>query len=518
MKQRLTIIALAVLGVFSGVAAQVSMGGAIGSTSIDGEIWNQVSFRPEIPIGPAGIGLDIPLFINSQGEIRKDDWDFKHDPFNTLMDKVSYFRINQPDDNWYFRGGTLTNLSLGYGILVNQYSNALEYPAVRQLGVHGKMSFAGFQVEAFASDLKMPDILGARVSYCPFWKITVAASIVTDLNQYNGLKDRDGDGVPDEMDMFQDDKQYSMDSDGDGYADNDIQNELDIDGDGIFDQLENGEKLSEFWAGIENLTGSVLSDSIKSLIPDRSIEEMPIPFNIGTADANSFTAVALDASVPFDLPVGTLKIYSQIAKFLGQEGLNADFSTGWGATPGGILYQMPFLQANLEYRYFGKYFVSGYFNTTYDLNRVRIVRDANDSLHIETRDQFYLNNDAVHGMFGSLQGNILNFIELGGQYQYMIGDADTLQSLLLFAQLPEGIIPRLSQARIYYQRDNTPDLLKFKPDENTIWGYNVDVNVSEGVILRAKYQQSYLDVNGDGTIQGKDETAVLTSIETVFSF
>ena len=62
-------------------------------------------------------------------------------------------------------------------------------------------------------------------------------SVVSDRNQYLGLRDRDGDGRPDLVDDFPEDKFYWLDTDGDGLADN-MDDEWDIDGDGITDTLD----------------------------------------------------------------------------------------------------------------------------------------------------------------------------------------------------------------------------------------------------------------------------------------
>jgi len=53
----------------------ISTSGTMGSVTINGEIYNQVSIRPEIPIGKMGIGLDIYLYFNDEG-IYKGNWDF----------------------------------------------------------------------------------------------------------------------------------------------------------------------------------------------------------------------------------------------------------------------------------------------------------------------------------------------------------------------------------------------------------------------------------------------------------
>ena len=54
----------------------INTSGTMGASTIDGEIYNQVSIRPEIPIGKMGIGLDLYLYFNDEG-IYKGNWDFQ---------------------------------------------------------------------------------------------------------------------------------------------------------------------------------------------------------------------------------------------------------------------------------------------------------------------------------------------------------------------------------------------------------------------------------------------------------
>ena len=41
--------------------------GSIGTVTINGQVYNQLSLRPEIPIGKLGVGLDIYLYFNDNG-------------------------------------------------------------------------------------------------------------------------------------------------------------------------------------------------------------------------------------------------------------------------------------------------------------------------------------------------------------------------------------------------------------------------------------------------------------------
>ena len=49
------------------------------------------------------------------------------------MDKIRFIRYGSTQDPFYFTLGNLDNVILGNGILVNGYTNALEYPSNRKL-------------------------------------------------------------------------------------------------------------------------------------------------------------------------------------------------------------------------------------------------------------------------------------------------------------------------------------------------------------------------------------------------
>ena len=90
-------------------------------------------------------------------------------------------------------------------------------------------------IEGFVNDFKENiGLTGLRIKSPLIRSLPFAVSFVFDRNQYLGLRDRDSDGVPDIVDAFPGNSDYSMDSDEDGLADLDP-NELDRDGDGYLD-------------------------------------------------------------------------------------------------------------------------------------------------------------------------------------------------------------------------------------------------------------------------------------------
>ena len=55
-----------------------SLQGAFGAVTIDGKIWNQIALRPIIPIGKISVALDIVFYIDQDGNIHDDEWDFSN--------------------------------------------------------------------------------------------------------------------------------------------------------------------------------------------------------------------------------------------------------------------------------------------------------------------------------------------------------------------------------------------------------------------------------------------------------
>ena len=68
----------------------ISMSGSFGSVTIDNQVYNQISFRPEIPIGNLGIGLDLYFYIDGEGNFYKENWDFSNAEagYRTILDKI----------------------------------------------------------------------------------------------------------------------------------------------------------------------------------------------------------------------------------------------------------------------------------------------------------------------------------------------------------------------------------------------------------------------------------------------
>ncbi|UCH09636.1 MAG: FecR domain-containing protein [Fidelibacterota bacterium] len=485
----------------------------LGSVTIDGVVYYQLALRPEFTIGKFGIGLDLVGYMDAQGNFRNEEWDEPSD----YLDKLLYLRYGTDQDPFFFKIGAMPQVQYGFGALMSNYSNMTEFPQVRRVGFElGGRITSNMRLKGFTADLKEGGgLVGLRGTYrvSDSFPLTFGINVVTDLNQYGGLKDKDGDGVPDLLDDFPDDKHFDTDSDGDGLADSDSL-EFDIDGDGWTDN---------------------------SPYPDRpnndidGIDRKPEPFNKET-ESRSILGISADISYPifssnaFSLVAYTeagMLNYGDTLKTMAGEELLAETS-GFGLVGPGLRAQiLKFLNLSLEYRYTTPLFQPGFFNSTYDLERAQFIASgataAPDS--VVTKDQVSITNPyALSGYYGSATANLFNIVNFTAGYQQLIPtEADTLaeesNSFIANLSVNTDLVPKISEAVAYYIRNNDPNPFEFKkPSANTTWGYRFGYELGPGVSLVYSFQESYRDLNGNGSIDSKDEKVRLLSVETAFSF
>jgi len=199
------------------VSQKATIQAGFGTVTMGGVQWQRFSFRPDIPIGKFGVGLDVEVFIDEKGKISKEGWDFsnRNKTWDTLLRKIYYLRYGKPLDKLYALAGALDDVTLGYGLIMDGYRNTLNYPADKKLGLDFALRDVGtfgIGVQAMVNsfgDLKNEGaVVGGRVSVKPLKsmdkglisKLTVGATFVRDINQFAGMKDSDNDGVPDFQD------------------------------------------------------------------------------------------------------------------------------------------------------------------------------------------------------------------------------------------------------------------------------------------------------------------------------
>ena len=484
------------------------MGMGIGSVTLDGVLFNQLALRPEINIGKIGIGLDLVVYMDNEGNMRDDEWDIENDP-GLLLDKILFIRYGKKTDPVWVKYGSIEGLTLGYGGLMNNYSNMMEFPSVRRVGVNTGFNIGPVGGELFLSNIKDMSrggtVTGLRAAYTVSddLPLSIGVNFITDANMFSGLKDKDGDSYPDVFDDFPDDSTLWNDTDGDGWPDPghggsvlDSLVDIDADGDNIIDAEENIADI--------NLKATPFS------LKDNKASTTGLSFDIGypvlQSDAISLMIYAEYNTLKF--PAVSTSDSSFIRKERSGSGISVP---GIRSTLFGIL------SLSLEYRMINGSYIPQFFDQAYDLNRV-VTSTVDNQTIIRTKDmsvfQDYNDSTSSSGLFGSAGLNLFNLVEFSASYANMKADTTELKSFTSFLNLNTDNIPKISSAMAYYQRNNDDNPFDFEnPTENTIMGYRVGYEMSKGVSLIWDFRQFYRD---DGT--GNLEPIKQATIETSFNF
>jgi len=471
------------------------MGLGLGSVTINEKIYNQIALRPEFKFGKLAIALDVAIYMDEQGKIRKDEWD----QISDYLDKFYYIRWAQQGDPFFAKLGAMDNTTLGYGILMNGYSNTTEYPQVRKIGVHTGMQLGSLGWEAFVANAKEitgPGLLAGRLTYQPLKKIPlrIGGTIVTDVYPYKGLPDSDDDEVADALDMYPEED------------DNVVIEELRT----TF-SLNQRDYLRQI--GYDMPSEAIIANGVTKLSDYDRIMNGAVSFDIGMPVLNNkFLKLEVYGQAASFVPVeDSALVYDNVTNTYSR----VPFTPGFGfAVPGVRANLFKIVNLTLEYRYAAENFLFGYWDRAYDYERIQIRNNE-----IYTKQQMRLMQDQMQGIFGAFDVNILNYAILGAYYQHMFTSGNEIKSFMATASLPKGKIPKLADATAFYQRNNDENPFLFKePSENTILGYKVGFELGGGAVIYYVFQKTYRDYDGNGTIDPKTESVSITTIETGFSF
>lgn len=167
--------------------------GGLGLNWIDGKPHYRIAFRPEISFSDFGIGLDLNLDFDSEGKLRKEN-------FNEASDYLSiirYVRYGVKNDPVFIKIGALDYYTLGHGTIMQHYNNSPTFDN-RRIGFNADIDFGKFGFESIMGSFSPAGVFGIRGYIRPLQltpasdipiisNLEVGVSFVSDLNKDAGI-------------------------------------------------------------------------------------------------------------------------------------------------------------------------------------------------------------------------------------------------------------------------------------------------------------------------------------------
>lgn len=145
--------------------------GGAGLIWIDGQPHYRISFRPEVSFANFGVGLDLNLDFDSQGKLRKENFN----EFTDYLSIIRYVRYAYKNDPVYVKLGALDYYTLGHGTIINYYNNSPTFDA-RRIGLVSDIDFGNFGFESIYGNFAQAGLFGLRGYVRPL-KFTEAGNI-----------------------------------------------------------------------------------------------------------------------------------------------------------------------------------------------------------------------------------------------------------------------------------------------------------------------------------------------------
>ena len=428
--------------------------GSFGAATIDGKIYNQISFRPEITIKKLGLGLDINLYIDENGEIYSKNWLFKdvETSFQTIMDKIYYVRWGNRNDDFYFRVGSLPSITLGYGALVERYSNSMEYPQVKKLGLDLIYGNDKIKFEYVQSDFKStPSLMALQTTFNVAPRANLFFTLAHDLNQLARL-----DEIPSNISY-------------DDYMD----------------------------------VCLGLLDSYPDIDCEAEYQEEINPSQYDGKDEISGMSIGADYVL-----TDKLSIYTEWAQLIGKT--SDDNNLGSGIIFPGLSYRFKNGRFQIEGRHvISNNFMFNYWDRSYDIQRA--VPDASDVDGYYTKESTLGDYGAMHGLYSYFTYDILKIMNFLVGYQNLQKDGNSSKSFTSSININPNLIPKVKKIELFYQNNNVDD--PFKLEVGSIHGYDIGVEASDRMTITYQSRTTYR-YNQSGEL----EPIRIMQLDTQFDF
>lgn len=176
------------------------LGLEIGTVTIDGDTYSKAIIQPTFNIGKLKLSLYLPVVYqtdlfdpndwyqpegNNEWSFGSDQTDIEDIALDFLSDlflKIRYVEWGEQRDPFFFKIGNLSNMTLGHGILMKDFANDADFPAIRRVGLNLGVDKGGFGFETVVNDLVDPEIIGSRLYFRPVGKLAIGFSSAVDIN------------------------------------------------------------------------------------------------------------------------------------------------------------------------------------------------------------------------------------------------------------------------------------------------------------------------------------------------
>ncbi len=189
---------------------QGQVSGGLGLNWINGTPYYTFHFTPEVSFANFGVGLDLRLDVDQQGNLRKEDFN----EFSDYLSIIRYVRYGVKHDPVFIKLGALDYYTLGHGSIMYLYNNS---PSIdnRKIGLVMDIDFGKFGFESIYSRFAEAGVVGFRGYFRPLQfseaglipiigGMEVGASYAGDFDSNAGILNGTYDPIQNQFNVTQD--------------------------------------------------------------------------------------------------------------------------------------------------------------------------------------------------------------------------------------------------------------------------------------------------------------------------
>jgi hypothetical protein len=308
-------------------------------------------------------------------------------------------------------------------------------------------------------------VIGARMSIAPLSgsplpilnRLRLGGTVVTDINQFGNLPDRDGDHCPDGLDLDPGDRRVCL---------------------GRRLKIANDTFGKDFFKPDSFAVLEKEDKTLSKALQDRF------------EDGDGFSLFSIDGGLPIiSSEFLSLEAYSELAFQLFQ---NSDkfFDGGWGLIFPGARANVGPAFGSLEYRFFQLPFFPGHFNAFYEAER-SVVGDG----MLLTKEAKYWSgkSQTMQGIFGNAGVDLKGFATAEGSYKVMFPEKGSrvqgYTGRVALGEAVTNIIPKIASGEIFWVKERVGEDRDdgfFEKSIYTYYGYGLGIEMGDHMIITVK--------------------------------